>query len=128
MADRIYQINLAIAGIAIGTVSLPMLSKAIQNKNNYLISKIQNKSIELSFLLSIPASLGLIIGSNEIVNALFGYGSFSEENILMTSKALKFFGYGVPAFALIKVLSNLFFSRGNTVTPFKISVFIVLMN
>jgi putative peptidoglycan lipid II flippase len=46
----------------------------------------------------------------------------------MTSKALKFFGYGVPAFALIKVLSNLFFSRGNTVTPFKISVFIVLMN
>ena len=127
-ADRIYQINLAIAGIAIGTVSLPMLSKAIQNKNNYLISKIQNKSIELSFLLSIPASLGLIIGSNEIVNALFGYGSFSEENILMTSKALKFFGYGVPAFALIKVLSNLFFSRGNTVTPFKISVFIVLMN
>ena len=52
----------------------------------------------------------------------------SQENILMTSEALKFFGYGVPAFALIKVLSNLFFSRGNTVTPFKISVFIVLMN
>ena len=127
-ADRVYQINLAIAGIAIGTVSLPMLSKAIQDKNSSLISRIQNKSIELSFLLSIPASLGLIIGSSEIVNALFGYGSFSEENILMTSEALKFFGYGVPAFALIKILSNLFFSRSNTITPFKISVFIVLIN
>jgi len=32
-ADRIYQINLAIAGIAIGTVLLPNLSKHIQSKN-----------------------------------------------------------------------------------------------
>ena len=31
-ADRIYQINLAIAGIAIGTVILPQLSKHVQNK------------------------------------------------------------------------------------------------
>ena len=29
-ADRVYQINLAIAGIAVGTVSLPVLSKAIK--------------------------------------------------------------------------------------------------
>ena len=32
-ADRIYQINLAIAGIAIGTVLLPNLSKYIQSRN-----------------------------------------------------------------------------------------------
>ena len=33
-ADRIYQINLAVAGIAIGTVLLPNLSKYVENKNN----------------------------------------------------------------------------------------------
>ena len=32
-ADRIYQINLAIAGIAVGTVSLPILSQAFKEKN-----------------------------------------------------------------------------------------------
>ena len=31
-ADRIYQINLAIAGIAVGTVVLPNLSKKIKDK------------------------------------------------------------------------------------------------
>ena len=46
----------------------------------------------------------------------------------MTSDALKFFGYGVPAFALIKILSNFFFARDNTKTPFYISLFIVLLN
>ena len=31
-AERVYQINLAIAGIAVGTVSLPVLSKAFKSK------------------------------------------------------------------------------------------------
>ena len=127
-ADRIYQINLALAGIAVGTVSLPVLSKAFKQKNIKKISNIQNRSLELSLLLSIPASLGLIIASKEIVSALFGYGSFTIENVEMTSAALKFFGYGVPAFALIKILSNFFFARNNTKPPFYISTFIVLLN
>ena len=127
-ADRIYQINLAIAGVAVGTVSLPVLSKAFKQKKFFKISNIQSRSIELSLLFSIPASLGLIIASKEIVNALFGYGSFTIENINMTASALKYFGYGIPAFALIKVLSNFFFARNNTKTPFYISTFIVLLN
>ena len=127
-ADRIYQINLAIAGIAVGTVSLPILSKAFKQKNISKISNIQSRSIELSLLLSIPASLGLILASEQIVSALFGYGSFTLKNVEMTALALKFFGYGVPAFALIKILSNFFFARNNTITPFYISTFIVLLN
>ena len=127
-ADRVYQINLAIAGIAVGTVSLPVLSKAFKKKNLSKVSDIQNKSIELSLLLSIPASFGLIIASNEIINGLFGYGSFTENDVRMTSKALMFFGYGIIAFALIKIFANFFFARDNTKTPFYISSLIVIIN
>ena len=105
-----------------------MLAKAIKNKSIKLITKIQNKSIELCLLLSLPAGIGLIFASNEIVNSLFGYGSFNEENIKLTASALKYFGYGVPAFSLIKIMSNLFFARDNTTTPFKISFFVVIIN
>ena len=127
-ADRIYQINLAIAGIAIGTVALPELSKKIREGNIFEIVNIQNKSIELCLLLSMPACLGLIIASQQITSALFGYGSFLETDVILTAQALKYFGYGVPAFALIKVLSNFFFARDNTKIPFYISVFSVLLN
>ena len=127
-ADRIYQINLAIAGIAIGTVALPELSKNIKIGNFKNAMNIQNKSLELCLLLSLPACLGLVIASEEIVSALFGYGSFSEESVILTAKALKYFGYGVPAFALIKVLSNFLFARDNTKLPFYISSFIVFLN
>ena len=127
-ADRVYQINLAIAGIAVGTVSLPVLSKAFKKKNFSKVSNIQNKSIQLSLLFSIPASLGLIVASEEIINGLFGYGSFTLEDVKITSQALMFFGYGVVAFALVKILSNFFFARDNTKTPFFISAFIVFLN
>tara|TARA_B110001452_G_scaffold255791_1_gene248567 strand:- start:733 stop:2259 length:1527 start_codon:yes stop_codon:yes gene_type:complete len=127
-ADRIYQINLAIAGIAVGTVSLPVLSRTFKEKNIKKLTNIQSKSFELSLLLSIPASFGLIIASEEIVNALFGYGSFSKEDVKLTADALKYFGYGVPAFALVKILSNFFFARDNTKTPFYISAGMVVIN
>ena len=127
-ADRVYQINLALAGIAVGTVSLPALSKSIKSKNYFKTFDIQNKSIQLSLLLSIPASLGLILASEEIVTGLFGYGSFTLADVEITSRALSFFGFGVVAFALIKILSNFFFARDNTKVPFYISALIVLLN
>ena len=111
-----------------GTVSLPVLSKAFKMKNFLKVSNIQNKSIQLTLILSIPASLGLIIASEEIVSGLFGYGSFSAKDVKMTSDALKFFGYGIVAFALIKILANFFFARDNTKTPFYISTLIVFIN
>ncbi len=127
-ADRIYQINLAIAGIAIGTVALPELSRKIKIGSWNEVYNIQNRSLELCLLLSVPACFGLIIASKEITDALFGYGSFLEKDVMLTSSALKYFGYGVPAFALIKVFSNFFFARDNTRIPFYISFFSVFLN
>ena len=69
-----------------------MLSRLIKSKKINKMNKLQNRSLELSLLLSLPAAAALVIGSDEIVNALFGYGSFSENDIKMTSMALKYFG------------------------------------
>ena len=127
-ADRVYQINLAIAGIAVGTVALPALSKSVKLKDHKSINLIQNRSIELSLLLSLPAAFGLLIASKQIVNCLFGYGSFDSVDVIYTSLALTFFSIGVPAFALIKVLSNFYFARDNTKIPFYISLISMILN
>ena len=127
-ADRIYQINLAIAGIAIGVVVLPQLSKHVKSKKKNKILLIQNKALELSLFLSLPASIALIIGSEQIISALFGYGSFSEISVINSSMALYYFAFGLPAFALIKVFSSFFFANHNTKTPFYISLISVILN
>jgi len=127
-ADRIYQINLAIAGIAIGTVILPQLSRHVENNKKEKINLIQNKALELSLFLSIPATIALLIASEEIISSLFGYGSFDEESAKNSGKALFYFAIGLPAFSLIKVFSTFFFARHNTKIPFYISLASVLLN
>ena len=127
-ADRIYQINLAIAGIAIGTVLLPNLSKYIQSGNKRKITFIQNKSLELSLFLSLPATFALLIASEEITSALFGYGSFDIESVKNSSKALFYFALGLPAFSIIKIFSSFLFARHNTKIPFYFSFLSVLLN
>ena len=127
-ADRIYQINLAIAGIAIGTVILPQLSKYVQSNKKNKILLIQNKALELSLFLSIPAAIALLVASEEIISSLFGYGSFDESSVKNSAKALFYFAIGLPAFSLIKVFSAFFFARHNTKMPFYISLTSVLLN
>ncbi len=127
-ADRIYQINLAIAGIAIGTVILPNLSKYIKTKNYKKIIFIQNKSFELCLFLSLPASMALLVGSEKITSALFGYGAFDIFSVKNSAKALFYFALGLPAFAIIKVFSTFLFARDDTKSPFYYSFISVIMN
>ena len=127
-ADRIYQINLAIAGIAIGIIILPKLSKYIQQKKLSDIKKIQDKSLELSIFLSLPAMLGLIIANEQIVSSLFGYGSFDQTSLKNSANALFYFSLGLPAFSFIKIFSSFIFARDNTKIPFYFSSVSVLLN
>ena len=78
--------------------------------------------------MSLPASIALFVGSDEIISALFGYGKFNESSVLNSAKALYFFSLGLPAFAMIKVFSNFFFANHDTKTPFYISLISVILN
>ena len=127
-ADRVYQINLAVAGIAVGTVILPELSKHIKNNNSVQTTNLQNRALELSLFLSIPAATALVLASEEIITSLFGYGSFDQESVINTSIALTFFAFGLPAFSLLKIFSNFFFARNDTKLPFYLSALSVILN
>ena len=127
-ADRVYQINLAVAGIAVSTVMLPELSKYITKNNSEKIINLQNRSLELCLLLSLPAATALVLASNQIITSLFGYGSFDNLSVINTAIALTFFAFGVPAFSILKIFSNFFFARNDTKTPFYLSLVSVTLN
>jgi len=69
-----------------------------------------------------------LVGSEQIISSLFGYGAFSNEAVINSSKALYYFALGLPAFALIKIFSSFFFANHDTKTPFYISLFSVALN
>ncbi|MSP06122.1 MAG: murein biosynthesis integral membrane protein MurJ [Candidatus Fonsibacter sp.] len=127
-ADRIYQLPLALTGIAIATIILPSLSKEVFKSKLVKVNFIQNRSLELCLFLSLPATVGIFLASDQIISALYGYGFFDTESVMNTSAALLLFGIGLPAFGLIKIYSSFYFARSNTKFPFYLSLFSVILN
>lgn len=118
-ADRLYELPLAIVGIAVGVVLLPDVARQLRAGNMDGVMDSQNRSLEFAMLLTIPAALALAIIPQEIVRILFERGAFSAEDTAATAKVLAVFALGLPAFVLIKVFSPAYFAREDTKTPMR---------
>ncbi|MGL5783911.1 MAG: murein biosynthesis integral membrane protein MurJ [Alphaproteobacteria bacterium] len=127
-ADRLNQLPLGVIGIAISTALLPKLSKELSLQHHEEALVLQNRSLELGMILTIPAALGLILLAFPLVKVLFERGAFQPNDVLHTSQALVAFASGLPAYVLVKIFSTSFFARQDTKTPVWIGAGIVLLN
>lgn len=116
-ADRIYQLPLGVVGIAIGVALLPNLSRQLRSGNMADVFHTQNRALEFSLVLTLPAAAALLVIAEPIIGVLFQRGAFTATDTSETAAALAAFATGLPAFVLIKVFSPGFFAREDTKTP-----------
>ena len=102
-ADRVYQLPLALVGIAIGIALLPSISSKIKSDSYEAIHQSIEQTFLYSLLFAVPASVGIYALSEEIVSVLFERGEFDKKSSLFTAKALKFYALGLIAFILMKI-------------------------
>jgi putative peptidoglycan lipid II flippase len=127
-ADRIYELPLAIVGIAVGVVLLPDVSRHLRAGNQAAVMDSQNRSVEFAMLLTIPAAVALAIVPTPIVQALFERGAFTSADTPATAYALAIFALGLPSFVLIKVFSPAYFAREDTATPMRYATLSLTIN
>ncbi len=116
-ADRIYQLPLGVIGIAIGVVLLPEIARQLRSGKDTAAQASQNRAMEFSMLLTLPAAVALVVIPEPILMVLFERGAFSNEATVATAYALMAFAVGLPAFVLNKIFSPGFFAREDTKTP-----------
>lgn len=117
LADRVYQLPLGVVGIAVGIVLLPELARALKAGNEAEAASLQNRSVEFTLLLTLPAAAALLVMSEPIVRVLYERGAFTSEDTLVVAQTLAVFGLGLPAFVLIKAFTPGYFAREDTKTP-----------
>ena len=127
-ADRIYELPLAIVGVAIGVVLLPDMSRHLRAGDHAAVLDSQNRSLELAMLLTVPAAAALAIVPTEIVRCLFERGAFTAADTLPTAYALAIFAFGLPSFVLIKVFQPAYFAREDTATPMRYAALSLTLN
>lgn len=116
-ANRLIELPLGIVGVAMGTVLVPELTRAVRGGDPESVVQAESRGLELAVGLALPATLGLIALSEPIVRVLFEHGAFAAADTTATAHALMWLALGLPAHVLVKALSPAFFAREDTVTP-----------
>ena len=127
-ADRISQLPLGVIGAAVGTALLPLLSRQLRTGQPLSAHRSQNRAIELSLAFALPAALAMAVLAEPIIQTLFERGAFGAEATAATALALVAYAAGLPAFVLVKALTPGFFARGDTATPVKVAMGVVVLN
>jgi putative peptidoglycan lipid II flippase len=121
-ADRLNQLPLSIIGTALGVAILPAISQAIERDAETEAADVQARAFDLSMLLTLPATLALVVASGPIIGALYQGGEYSVEDAAITGNILAILVTGLPAYVLVKVLTPAFYARKNVKTPVRIAM------
>ena len=116
-ANRLVELPLGIVGVAMGTVLIPEMSRALRGGDKAAVAHAESRGLELAVGLALPAMLGLIMLSEPVVRMLFEHGAFTPDDTAATARALVWLALGLPANVLVKALSPAFFAREDTLTP-----------
>ncbi len=127
-ADRLYELPLAIVGIAIGVVLLPEITRRLQAGDEAGVIDSQNRSLEFAMLLTVPAAAALAVVPHEIISVLFERGAFTARDTINVAAAVGLFAIGLPAFVMIKVFSPGFFARQDTAAPMRYAAASLILN
>ena len=125
------RLNVFVQGLfvaSISTVLYPMISKMAAEDNIAGLKASISEAISVINLLVIPATIGAMIFSKEIVTLLFGRGAFTPEAIEMTGGALFYYSIGMIAFGLREILSRAFYALQDTKTPMINATIAVVIN
>lgn len=127
-ADRLYQLPLALIGIAMGIALLPTLSRRLRAGDDQGAMNAMNRGMEIAAFLTIPAAVALFLIPNFLIGGLLERGQFTSLDTNNAALALSMFAFGLPAFVLLKVLTPAFFARENTKTPMIFASISALIN
>lgn len=116
-AQKINELVITVFVMAITTVVFPMLSQAFSENNKGQIKKIFNEGINIILLITVPATIGMILLSEPIVRIFFERNAFDAVATQMTSSALVFYAVGLVGSSLRLMLNRVFYSFHDTKTP-----------
>ena len=127
-AQRINDMVIAVFVMAITTVIFPMLSQAFSQGDNEQLKEILNQGVNIILLVTVPATLGMILLAEPIVRIFFERNAFDAQATFMTSGALVFYSVGLVGSSLRLMLNRVFYSFHDTKTPMINGAMAVMLN
>jgi putative peptidoglycan lipid II flippase len=128
-ADRLLEFPLGVFVFAIGTASLPSLSRLVKRGESTALSRAFSETMAFAVALALPSTLGLIWLREPLVAGLFAWTpTFDAAAIAGCAHALLFYALGLVPITVSRICVQLCFSHENTRTPAQAAVVSLAVN
>jgi putative peptidoglycan lipid II flippase len=117
VADRVMELVLGSYAIAMSTALLPMMSHQAAAGKYEEMKHAFGFSLRIVSFITMPAAVGLVLLRKPIVQVLFQHGRFAADSTALTAHALLYYSLGLPAFAAVKLITPVYYSMQDTLTP-----------
>ncbi|MCB1226185.1 MAG: murein biosynthesis integral membrane protein MurJ [Verrucomicrobiales bacterium] len=125
-AQRLQQLPLGLFGVAVATVTLPMLSKLATEGVTPAFRGALAKGIRLVLFLTVPSAIGMGLLGREIVSVLFEHGKFTAADVAQTAGPLQAYAFGLVFYACIKVVQPAFYTIDRRFIPMMVSLGVIV--
>ena len=128
IADRLMELVLGSYAIALSTALLPTMSHHAAEGKYQEMKRTFAFALRVASFITIPAAVGLILLRVPITQVLFQHGEFMVRSTALTAHALLFYSLGLPAFAAIRLITPMYYSTQDTLTPAKVGACAVILH
>lgn len=128
LANRLMQLPLGVFAMAVSTAAFPTMTTQAALAELAELKQTVSLSLRSIYYITIPAMLGLMILSEPIVRLLYQTGEFTAEDTVITAGALVFFSLALFSQATLQIITRVYYSFQDTITPVKIGVITFFVN
>ncbi len=127
-AQRLQQLPLGLFGVAVATVTLPMLSRLATEGMTPAFRGALAKGLRLVLFLTLPCAVGLALLAKEIISVIFEHGKYTAHDVTNTAAPLQAYAFGLIFYSAIKVLQPAFYTINRRFIPMLISIGVIVLN
>src|SRR4026209_398495 len=116
-ANRLYELPLGVASIAVAAVIVPRIAGSVHARNEGQFASAQSRAYEIGIGFALPAATGFALLAEPIARGLFERGAFGAQDTAAVAAALVAICAGLPGHILEKVFGAVSFAHEDTLTP-----------
>ena len=109
-AFRLVQLPIGIFGVAIATVTLPAVARQHALDDLKAFGKTVEEALRFGFYLTLPASIGLAVIAQPVIQLIYEHGTFTATSTAQTALALQAYTIGLAGYSGIKILVPCFYA------------------
>ena len=125
---RLMQLPLGVFGVAVATVTLPVLSRVAVEGITDRFRSVLGAGNRLVLFLTLPSAVGLFVLAEPIISLLYERGKFMHYETLATAAALRWYAVGLIFYACIKVIQPAFTAIDRRFIPMYVALGSIALN